>query len=106
MNTYKVFGVLLGFLGVLIIFWADLRLGGSSTQGMLAILLSTLMQGTALVIVKKKGAHISPHALTIGGMLFGIVIMIAVALVFEDVSQVKLDQKGIGSILYLAVFGT
>jgi len=106
LNPFKIIGILLGFLGVLVIFWADLHAGGSSTGGMLAILVSSLMQGTALVIVKRKGANISPNALSIGGMMFGSVILIGMALVFEDVSRVRLDQKGVLSILYLAVFGT
>jgi len=106
LNPFKIIGILLGFLGVLVIFWGDLHVGGSSTGGMLAILVSSLMQGTALVIVKRKGANISPNALSLGGMLFGIVILLGMALVFEDVSRVRLDQKGILSILYLAVFGT
>ena len=106
LNPFKIMGILLGFLGVLVIFWADLHAGGSSTGGMLAILVSSLMQGTALVIVKRKGANISPNALSIGGMMFGSVILIGMALVFEDVSRVRLDQKGVLSILYLAVFGT
>lgn len=106
LNPFKVIGILLGFLGVLVIFWADIHIGEASEWGMVAILLSTLMQGTSLVIVKRLNKTITPTSLSLGGMIFGIVIMYALALAFEDFSSVHFDGKGIGSILYLGTFGT
>lgn len=106
MNPYKVTGIALGFIGVLIIFWSDIDLGGSSTLGMAAVLVSTIMQGISLVIVKRKSSHINPTTLTFGGMAMGITIMYSLALIFEDVSSIHLDVKGVGSILYLGTFGS
>ena len=73
---------------------------------MLAVLLSTILQGSSLVIVKRKGKHMSPTILSLGGMLIGIIVLYILAFSFEDVSQVHLDGAGVGSILYLGTFGT
>lgn len=106
LNPFKVAGILLGFGGILTIFWSDIHLGDSATAGMVAVLVSTLLQGTSLVIVKRKGRHLSPTMLSLGGMLIGIVVLYILAFSFEDVSQVHLDGAGVGSILYLGTFGT
>ena len=106
LNPFKVIGILLGFLGVLVIFWTDLQAGNTSMWGMMAILLSTLMQGTSLVVVKRLNKTISSTSMSLGGMIFGIAIMYMLGLVFEDFSSVHFDARGIGSILYLGTFGT
>jgi len=106
MSLLKVAGVCLGFLGILVIFWADVHPGGTGIRGMIAILLSTLLQGISLVIVKRKDRHVNPMALTFGGMLFGLCLLYAAAFLFEDASHIRLDQKGIGSIVYLGTFGS
>jgi drug/metabolite transporter (DMT)-like permease len=106
LNPYKFIGILFGFVGILIIFWTDLRLGEASTLGMAAVLLSTLMQGMALVIIKKKGTHLSPVTLNAGSMLVGVVVLFSMALAFEKFSDIRFDAKGIGSILYLGSFGS
>ena len=106
LTLYKIIGIMLGFIGILVIFWEDIHIGSASTLGMAAILLSTVFQGISLVTVKKIGKHVSPVALNVGGMLIGIVIMYAIAFAFEDFSSIRFDAKGIGSILYLGTFGT
>jgi len=106
LNIYKTAGIMLGFLGVLIIFWSDVNSGTKNILGMAAILASTVMQGISLVIVKRVNHHISPTSLSLGGMVLGIVIMYPIALIFEDFSLLRFDTKGIGSILYLGTFGT
>jgi drug/metabolite transporter (DMT)-like permease len=106
MNPFKIAGIALGFFGVLVIFWSDIELGGSSTLGMAAVLLSTIMQGASLVIVKRKSSHINPTTLSFGGMAIGIIILYSLALIFEDASTIHLDGKGLGSIIYLGTFGS
>jgi drug/metabolite transporter (DMT)-like permease len=73
---------------------------------MIGILASTIMQGSSLIIIKKKNRDISPAALTLGGMCLGVPILCVLAFSLENVSEVHLDGQGIGSILYLSTFGT
>lgn len=106
LNIFKSIGIIVGFLGIVLIFWTDLHLGSANVLGMSAILLSTLMQGISLVILKRINHPMSPTALSLGGMLFGLFIMLPLAIIFEDFSRLKFDVSGVGSILYLSTFGT
>jgi drug/metabolite transporter (DMT)-like permease len=105
MNVYKTIGIVLGFIGLLVIFWDDMKAGSQDFFAMGGILLSAVLQGVILVIVKKYGKNIRPVGLTFGGMFSGVVILTAAALIFEDVQSIKFDASGIGSILYLGIFG-
>ncbi|MBI4546704.1 MAG: DMT family transporter [Ignavibacteriae bacterium] len=102
----KIIGIILGFTGIVVIFWSDIHIGGTATLAMGAILLSTIMQGTSLIIIKRISTHLSPIILTLGGMIIGTIIMYLMAFLFEDFSEIKLDDKGLGSILYLGTLGT
>ena len=106
LNPYKSVGIILGFLGVLIIFWIDVQAGKGTILGMASIFVSSVFQGVSLVFVKKMGKHLNPFTLNFGGMLVGIFIIYAMALTFEDYTAIHLDAKGVGSILYLGTFGT
>jgi len=106
LNFHKSIGILLGFVGVIVIFWSDIQLGTANSAGMGAILLSTVMQGTSLVVVKRKHKNLSATALTCGGMIIGVLIMYGLAFLFESFSSIRFDAKGIGSIVYLGTFGT
>ncbi len=105
-TSFKLLGICLGFIGVLVIFWSDLTLGGVSAAGMGAILLSTLLQGISLVLVKRMHRDISPTVMTFGGMAIGTVILYLMAFVLDDASKIQFDAKGILSILYLGTFGS
>lgn len=106
LTLLKVIGIVLGFFGILIIFWSDIHIRETGTLGMAAILCSTLIQGIALVIVKRKGKHIDPLTMNAGGMIIGVPVMYILAFIAEDIRTVALDARGLGSILYLGSFGT
>ena len=106
LNPYKVGGITLGFFGLLIIFWSDIHIGTSSTTGMIAVVVSSMLQAFALVTVKKSGTHINPVAMNFGGLIVGVPIMYIMAFAFEDVSSVHFDMNGVSSILYLGVLGS
>ncbi len=76
---------------------------------MFAIIVSTLMQGVSLVIVKRMGKHIDPLTMNCGGILAGIPVMYLLAFLLEDPNTIHFGPQGIGSIysfLYLGSFGT
>lgn len=106
LTPYKVAGTLIGFAGVVVIFWSDLSSGTGGFPGMAAIVVSTILQGFSLVMVKKKGKHIPPVQMTLGGMVFAVAILFAMAFSLEDVSTLRFDAAGVGSIVYLGTFGT
>jgi len=106
LNAYKVCGIILGIAGIVVIFWSDLRFEKASLGGMIAILVSTFLQGISLIIVKKLGKHVDPLTMNCGDIWAGIPLMCFLAFTFEDVHSVHLDRQGLLSMLYLAVVGT
>ncbi len=106
LNAFKIAGPLLGFAGITVIFWSDLSTGSAGFPGMVAIVLSTILQGISLVVVKRTAKHIPPVQLTLGGMLVSVVLLWAMAFTLEDASALRFDTAGVGSILYLGTFGS
>jgi len=106
LNVYKSFGIVFGFIGIVLIFWSDIKFGKSNICGMIAILASTIMQAASLVMLKRVSHQISPTSLTFGGMFLSLFLIYPMALLFEDFSKLIFDAKGVYSILYLGTFGT
>ena len=107
LDGFKLAGIILGFLGLLVIFSGDLGWSDASgTLGMSAIIVSTLLQGFALVLIKRYGQPVNPFAMNFVGMSIGSLILIALAFAFERGTSISLDGSAIGSVAYLAVFGS
>jgi drug/metabolite transporter (DMT)-like permease len=104
---YKIFGTLLGFIGIVIIF-SD-SFSGDVTKfliGMFAVVLSGTTQAWVAVSVKKVGIHLHPLSMNFIPMVIAGFSMIIIALFTEDLSLIRIDENAVLSILYLAFFGT
>lgn len=107
LNIFKIVGIILGFAGILIIFSEDLKFTGESyTLGMAAVVLSSLIQALALVLIKKHAQKINPFHLNIGGMAIGAIVLFIFAVSFEKFSDIRFDSIAIGSVLYLSILGS
>ncbi len=107
-NTQKVAGVLLGFSGVVTIFYPDVQFDGNlnAILGMAAVVLSAAIQAFSAVLIKKHGHSISPFVVSFVPMAISAVILMTGSVLLEDTSAVIFTAQGIFSIFYLAVFGT
>lgn len=106
-GIYKLIGVLIGFIGITVIFWPDISLDFSEySLGMIAILGSSAIQGLVAVIIKKHGSKLNPLSMNFVPLLIAGIVLIPVGLIFEDSQSLVFDFKAISSILYLAFFGT
>ncbi len=107
LNAFKVAGIVVGFIGILIIFAEDVRLEDSNAFiAMLMMVASPIMQAYCLVLVKKIGQPISPLAFTCVGMFFSSVALLLLSLVLEAYDAVVWSTETVGSILYLATIGS
>ena len=80
----KTVGVVLGILGVSIIFSNQVQLKDSSTVwGCLAVVLAALAAAYSGLLVKTQARHIDPVMLTTGQMVVGLVPLVALGLIFE-----------------------
>lgn len=106
-GVYKISGMLLGFSGIVIIFWDDI--GGDLTSyllGMIAMVCSGTMQALMAVTIKKKGHHLNPLSMNLLPMFIAGVFMLLAGFIFEDASALVFDFNAAGSVLYLALFGS
>lgn len=104
---YKIFGTVLGFIGIVIIF-SDSFTGDFTDYliGMFAVVLSGIMQAWIAVSIKKFGHHLHPLSMNFIPMVIAGISMIVIGFAAEDLSGINFTQSAILSILYLAAFGS
>ena len=106
-GMYKLFGVILGFIGIAVIFKDELSFDfGNSTLGILAIIISATIQGGVAVVIKKYGKEINPVSINLIPLLITGIVLIPVGLIFEDSSRLAYSNNALFSILYLSTVGT
>lgn len=106
-GIYKSIGVLIGFIGIAVIFWSDITFDFSEySLGMIAILSSAIIQGFVAVVIKKHGSELNPLSMNFVPLLITGIVLIPVGLLFENRESLVFDSKAIYSILYLSFFGT
>lgn len=105
--TAQVIGVVFGFLGIVVIFSENLHLSLSTNiLGLVALLISAMIQAGIALIVKKWGKHLNPLSMNFLPLLSAGIIMLAVSAGTEDLSKIHFNSKAVFSVLYLASFGT
>ncbi|VAX21264.1 Permease of the drug/metabolite transporter (DMT) superfamily [hydrothermal vent metagenome] len=106
-GMYKFLGVLLGFIGIAVIFKDSLSFDFSSaTLAILAVVASAIMQGGVAVVIKKHGGKINPVSINFIPLLITGVFLIPVSLIFEDTTRLRISYDALFSILYLSTVGT
>lgn len=106
-DKYKLLSVIVGFIGILIIFYDGVNVDVENhLVGLIAVVVSAIMQGSVAVVIKKWGGHLNSFSMNGPPLLIAGISMIIFAFLFEDSSTWNFDQNAILSITYLAVFGT
>lgn len=103
----RVIGILLSFFGLILIFKDGLRIEVTKYfLGMIAVVISALMQASIAVTIKKKGGHLNPLSMNFIPTLIAGIILVLLGVLTEDLSFNDFNLKSILMILYLAVFVT
>ncbi len=103
----RIIGMLLGFLGIVIIFHDSFAFSFSDyILGMFAIVFSAMIQAFMAVIIKKHGKLLNPLTMNFVPMFIAGIIMIFIGIIKEDFNRISLDTKGVLAVLYLAVIGS
>jgi drug/metabolite transporter (DMT)-like permease len=100
-------GLASGFVGVVVLFSADLSpaeprwlLGG------LLVLVSAVSSALATVQVKQRLAHLDPFLINLRPMLCGGLLLLLLSLAMESSAPWRWSARTIGILLYLSVFGS
>lgn len=106
-GIYKAIGMILSFLGIVVIFSdsfnGELNL---NLAGMIAVVLSGVIQAAIAVLMKRKGGKLNSFTMNFIPMLIAGIGLTLIGLILEDLTKLKFDTKAILSVSYLAVFGS
>lgn len=103
----RIVGMVLGFSGILIIFYDSFSLKIIDyILGMLAIVISAIMQAFMAVTIKKRGKYLNPLTMNLIPMMIAGIVMLSVGLLFENFERIIITERGVIAILYLAVIGS
>jgi drug/metabolite transporter (DMT)-like permease len=108
MTLPRMLGVLLGVLGVAVIFSNQLQVSGPrALWGSAALVVSAFCAAYANVLVKTYGLNLQPSVLAAGQMFFGLIPLLLIGIPLEG-NPLKFHWTPIAliSLLYLAIVGT
>lgn len=103
----KLIGVVIGFAGILVIFWDDL--GGNITSylmGMLAIVTGGILQAGIAVLIKRYGQHLNPLTMNFIPMTIAGFSLLVLGIFMEDFNTLRFNADALLSIAYLSIFGS
>jgi len=108
MTTLKVVGVMLGILGVGVIFSDQLTIAGSlALLGSIALVLSAVVGSYSNVLVKAYGGKIDPQILAASQMVFGFVPLLAAGFATEgNPLRFRWTVPALLSLMYLVIVGS
>ena len=108
MTWAKTFGVVLGVLGVAVIFSNQLAIaGGRALAGCVALVLSSVFVAYSNVLVKAYGRKLEPAILAAGQMFFGLIPLLLIGIPLEgNPFDFRWSPLALVSLFYLAVVGS
>jgi len=108
--TFKKFsGVLIGFCGVLTIFWDQLTFTINqpiAILGMFAVVVSPLFASIGTITAKRYAKSMHPIVLVTYPMLYTAISFFILSFIFERTSDRVFDFNAIFSLVYLSLVGT
>jgi drug/metabolite transporter (DMT)-like permease len=99
-------GLVIGFLGVVLISYDSLQTSPNLFLGSMLTVVASFASAFGLIIHKKNHAKANIYVAATVQMALGGLLMLPMALIFERLSDFAITTASVGSILYLAVFGT
>jgi drug/metabolite transporter (DMT)-like permease len=107
MTVSKLIAIVLGFAGVVIIYYTESTIATSlGFLGMTAVLVSVLLQALALVLIKKHGEPVSPLSMNFVGMAMGGIMVLLLSVAVEGGRTVTWTMPAVLSLAYLTLVGS
>lgn len=102
----RITGMVLGLLGLLIIFGFSQASGSMESKGVAVVLLGVLLHGTSIVLVKRTNTSLPGITVTTGALLLAVPLYFLSWLMIDGVSPVDLPERALYSIIYLGIIGS
>lgn len=100
------FGLVVGFCGVVLISIDSFQTSPNLFWGTVLTVVASFASAFGLILHKKYHANANIYVAATTQMALGGLLMLPMALIFERLSDFTVTTASVGSILYLAVFGT
>lgn len=105
LNTVKIFGLLLGIIGIVIVFYKQLSLSGNYTTGIIFLVLSSITYGLYTVLGKKYTIKSDSVVMNSFSFIIGSLLLLPI-LIFNHFPIVNIPLKALPQMLYLTVLVT
>ncbi len=106
LTPVKILGVILGFVGLSVIFSQAVDVGNHAVIGIAAVCLSVLLHSWSSVWFKKLDIKLSALEITHGGLMVSVPLYLLTWFVLQGSWPENFSQRGLGSIVYLGIFGS
>lgn len=106
MNRRKLIGLVIGFAGIVVVFDGPIALTHDTLLGGGLVVGSTLISAFALVYIKAALPDEPIMPMISLQMATGAIVMTVAALALEDFSRLHMTMTAVGSVVYLAIFGS
>lgn len=102
----KLLGMLLGVVGLLIIFDNSVESGNDFVLGVSAVLAGTICHSLSAVVIKRINARLSGIASTAGGLTLAVPMFLVTWSIFEGQMPVNIETRALYAILYLGIIAS
>lgn len=106
LTANKIFGMVLGLVGLGLVFQGGLALGPGALLGILALLGAVATQSLGLVWIKRIGDNSHPLAMTLGTLAVGLPLFFAAWWWADGSLPAALPQQALIATVYLGMFGS
>lgn len=108
-NKWKFSGVLIGFSGVVLIFYDHLLLTNYEQLvifAIIAVIVSAAAAAYSTLIVKKHLSHISTGPLTLHQMFWGLLSLSIISFAFGETTNININWQVAAAVFYLGAIGS
>ena len=105
-NIKKWAGMILGIIGLFIIFNFEININVNSIKGFFAVLFAVFLYSFSSVWIKRENASVPALAMTAGGLLIALPFYGITWLLIGETLPATISTRGLLSIIYLAIFGS
>lgn len=102
----KLTGILLGFIGLVVIFGTGIELSDGAGYGIAAVVLAVVLHSVSAVWVKAINANLPALEVTNGGLLIAAPLYLLTWILFSDGWPEVISNRTAMAIGYLALFGS
>jgi drug/metabolite transporter (DMT)-like permease len=106
LERIELFGLVLGIVGLTIIFHDGASFGDGAAMGVIAVVCSALLHAASSVWVKRLSSDVHALAVTCGGLMVSVPALLMTWFLLDGIWPQELPERARYAIAYLALFGS